>query len=207
MNPVQRNSNKTLFIHCPFDEKEEAKTLGAKWNSNEKLWYAPDEDSYGKLKKWHKKRALPLKKPYHRETSQKAPSNGTISASRNPHMPNWWFGPQAPLHASKEEVDNVVNYVTNDLREIAYCTRQKRVVPKDSRSHIWKLKWETLEYNMTNLKREWELTGETEKQYRARQACGSSYKGVWGGVPSVEQFRKMEMGFPIMSTAYDTRGD
>ena len=101
----------------------------------------------------------------------------------------------------------MINYVTNDLRGIAYCTRQKGPIPNDSRSYIWKLKWETLVSNMNNLKREWESTGETEEEYRARQACGSSYKGVWGGVPSVEQYRQMKEGAPVMSTSYDTRGD
>jgi len=59
------------FIHCPFEDKEEAKTLGAKWNRNEKWWYAPDEDTYKKLKKWHKKRTIPHEKPYQRESSKK----------------------------------------------------------------------------------------------------------------------------------------
>lgn len=114
----------TLYIHCPFEDKDEAKALGARWSPREKRWYAPDEATYGALKKWHKKRTLPREKPYQR-------------------------GPKS------------------------------------------KSAWD----------------GETKMEYRARQACGSAYKGVWGGVPSVEQHRMMKAGVNLPFTAYDTRGD
>jgi hypothetical protein len=37
-----------IFLTVSYDQKEEAKTLGAKWEPTKKLWYAPDE-SYTKL--------------------------------------------------------------------------------------------------------------------------------------------------------------
>ena len=40
--------------------------------------------------------------------------------------------------------------------------------------------------------RPWEQTGETQEIYNARHWCGSMYKGVWGGVPSVEQYKAMK---------------
>lgn len=129
---------------------------------------------------------------------------------KNPHIPTWWYGKQPPPDASKEEVRKVVNYVTNVLREIAFCTRRNQPVTKNPRSLTWLIKWETLVRQATdhaNSPPAWELTGETEADYRARQACGSCYKGVWGGVPSVDQYRAMKAGVDVPFTAYDTRGD
>jgi len=133
-------SSSKIFIYCPFSEKDEARALGAKWDVQNKKWYAPNDAIYGKLKKWHKK--PDSKKPYDRPKPAQPPIKPSV---------------QAPARGESQ--------------------------------------------------REWESTGETESEYRARQACGSYYKGVWGGVPSVSQYRAMKQGKPVMSTAYDTRGD
>lgn len=108
-----------IFVSCPYTQKEEAKALGAKWDPVNKKWYAPSNEVYGKLKKWH----VPSsdKKPYSR-----------------------------PKPLQQEE---------------------------------------------------------TAEEYKARQSCGSYYKGVWGGVPYLVDFRAMKQGKVVMSTAYDTRGD
>ena len=41
------------YIVCPFEEKEQAKELGARWDSNKRKWYALGDETYEKLKKWH----------------------------------------------------------------------------------------------------------------------------------------------------------
>ena len=41
------------YIVCPFEEKDQAKELGARWDSNKRKWYALDDETYDKLKKWH----------------------------------------------------------------------------------------------------------------------------------------------------------
>jgi len=43
---------KMKYIYVPFSEKDEAKSLGAKWNSVSKLWYIPDGLSVDKFDKW-----------------------------------------------------------------------------------------------------------------------------------------------------------
>ena len=48
-------------IHCPFKEKNEAKALGARWSATHKTWYAPDDDVYAQLAKWHKPDDKPQK--------------------------------------------------------------------------------------------------------------------------------------------------
>ena len=42
-------------IKCPFKEKDQAKELGARWNKDYKLWYAPSKEVYELLSKWHDK--------------------------------------------------------------------------------------------------------------------------------------------------------
>jgi len=41
-------TGKKIYLHVPFKEKEEAKALGARWDGQEKMWYAPNE-SHSKL--------------------------------------------------------------------------------------------------------------------------------------------------------------
>lgn len=41
-----------LYINVPFKEKDEAKSLGAKWDSKQKSWYVRDERDYPKFQKW-----------------------------------------------------------------------------------------------------------------------------------------------------------
>lgn len=42
-----------FYIYCPYKYQEEAKSYGAKWDKNKKLWYAPNKTTYDKLKKFH----------------------------------------------------------------------------------------------------------------------------------------------------------
>ena len=32
-----------IYLHVPFEQKDDAKSMGAKWDPEKKLWYAPDE--------------------------------------------------------------------------------------------------------------------------------------------------------------------
>lgn len=42
----------SLIINVPFSEKEEAKSLGAKWNPTLKKWYVDKRENYHKFSKW-----------------------------------------------------------------------------------------------------------------------------------------------------------
>jgi len=33
-----------IYLHVPFEQKDDAKSMGAKWDPEKKLWYAPDEN-------------------------------------------------------------------------------------------------------------------------------------------------------------------
>lgn len=41
-----------LILNVPYAEKDEAKALGARWNSELKTWYATNRREYAKFKKW-----------------------------------------------------------------------------------------------------------------------------------------------------------
>lgn len=42
----------SLIINVPFSEKDEAKSLGAKWNPTLKKWYVEKRENYHKFSKW-----------------------------------------------------------------------------------------------------------------------------------------------------------
>ncbi len=42
----------SLIIEVPFAEKDEAKSLGAKWNPELKKWYVEERQNYYKFEKW-----------------------------------------------------------------------------------------------------------------------------------------------------------
>jgi len=43
-----------VYLNCPFEEKDEAKALGAKWDWRQKKWYVTGEGDITKFAKWIK---------------------------------------------------------------------------------------------------------------------------------------------------------
>ena len=41
-----------LYLDCPFNEKDECKALGGKWDSDKKKWYIPDGVDASHFQKW-----------------------------------------------------------------------------------------------------------------------------------------------------------
>lgn len=41
-----------LLLNVPYEEKDEAKSLGAKWNPELKKWYIQNTEDCGKFMKW-----------------------------------------------------------------------------------------------------------------------------------------------------------
>jgi ribonuclease HI len=51
----ESSTEDVLFMNCPFNEKEQVKQLGARWNKEEKKWYAPNTSENRKnFAKWLK---------------------------------------------------------------------------------------------------------------------------------------------------------
>lgn len=42
-----------IILKVPFSEKDKAKALGARWNSERKAWYIPDGKDIAPFKQWH----------------------------------------------------------------------------------------------------------------------------------------------------------
>ena len=43
---------KKFYINCPYDEKDLAKTLGAKWDVEAKKWYVPEGIKIETFRRW-----------------------------------------------------------------------------------------------------------------------------------------------------------
>jgi len=41
------------YIVCPFEDKDAAKELGARWDGQKRKWYALGDETFEKLRKWH----------------------------------------------------------------------------------------------------------------------------------------------------------
>lgn len=56
-----------LKLKVPYSEKNEAKSMGAKWDAFEKTWFVPDEIDYNKFSKWfgNKEIDILLKPPFY----------------------------------------------------------------------------------------------------------------------------------------------
>lgn len=44
----------SLLLNVPYAEKDEAKSMGARWNPELKKWYVADKKDYHKFTKWYK---------------------------------------------------------------------------------------------------------------------------------------------------------
>jgi len=40
------------YLNCPFDEKDQAKALGARWDAAKKRWYVEDAKDLGPFARW-----------------------------------------------------------------------------------------------------------------------------------------------------------
>lgn len=49
---IKEPAKEKTFLHVPYAEKNLAKAYGAKWDRQEKLWYAPEGTDLAPLKKW-----------------------------------------------------------------------------------------------------------------------------------------------------------
>ena len=49
---MEFSMTKKFYINCPYDEKDLAKTLGAKWDLEAKKWYVPDGIKRETFRRW-----------------------------------------------------------------------------------------------------------------------------------------------------------
>ena len=45
-------SEEKIFLNCPFDDKDECKSLGGKWDGDARKWYITDDMEAAPFEKW-----------------------------------------------------------------------------------------------------------------------------------------------------------
>lgn len=48
----QRDLINIVYLDCPYTQKDEAKALGARWDTEEKLWYVPEGIDLMPFQRW-----------------------------------------------------------------------------------------------------------------------------------------------------------
>ncbi len=64
-----------INLKVPFNEKDQAKALGARWNAELKLWYVPQGVDSTPFEKWFVNSQIPTKSPI------KTPAKGTTDTT------------------------------------------------------------------------------------------------------------------------------
>lgn len=59
-----KKSEIATYLNVPFDEKDEAKSIGARWDGDAKCWYAPAGSDLSKFAKWANGSVKSVKKVY-----------------------------------------------------------------------------------------------------------------------------------------------
>ena len=49
------NKTKRLYIECPFEEKDECKALGARWDPKARKWFIPEGLDVKPFQQWYPK--------------------------------------------------------------------------------------------------------------------------------------------------------
>src|SRR4051794_2675640 len=52
VQPAAQKKVEKVYLAVPYDDKDAAKALGAKWDGEKKSWYAPGPEAARKLSKW-----------------------------------------------------------------------------------------------------------------------------------------------------------
>jgi hypothetical protein len=75
-----------IYLHISFEEKDDAKSMGAKWDPEKKLWYAPDESFKKLIEKYSTKQSKTTRvtKKTSSNTSNNSRDNTNIKESPKP---------------------------------------------------------------------------------------------------------------------------
>ena len=45
-------ANNRFYLNCPYDNKEDCKALGGRWDNDARKWYVPDDADRNLFKEW-----------------------------------------------------------------------------------------------------------------------------------------------------------
>jgi antirestriction protein ArdC/phage/plasmid primase-like uncharacterized protein len=96
------------FIQVPFREKDEAKSLGAKWDRQEQLWYVPAGVDAGRFAKWAQEAVMPAENaPKAGQTTEREGTSQGREASREREYLAVPYGERIAAKAAGAEWDKV----------------------------------------------------------------------------------------------------
>jgi len=84
--PIEHGPPPTItWLQVPFDEKDTAKGLGAKWDPEEKKWYVPPHLNLAPFHKWNIGKRIDLTCPFEDKDAAKQ-----LGAKWNPYTGTWY---------------------------------------------------------------------------------------------------------------------
>ena len=76
-------SNDRFYLNCPYDEKDDCKSLGGWWDNDARKWYVPNDVDRNLFKKWWpKKQEATL-------TSSQSPSVASVKEDNEEYEPTF----------------------------------------------------------------------------------------------------------------------
>jgi hypothetical protein len=115
------NTEGKVFLICPFEEKDEAKALGAKWDWATKLWYITADLDFTTFAKWLPPGSTPAVEACDSDSDDSETENDGESPSATATTA------EAPLAVEKNEAEVVVAEVKNEA-EVAIKDEDEAVV-------------------------------------------------------------------------------
>jgi hypothetical protein len=93
------------YLMVPFEEKEEAKRLGAQWDSEVKRWYIPDTRDTAQFEQWIPK--SPPKRQYPTEVPLPEKNPDSASYTRFREWYSWWLS-NLPVVEHKDHIGTFI---------------------------------------------------------------------------------------------------
>lgn len=183
-------------FNVAFARKDAAKALGAQWDADKKVWFAPSADIKTALVNAGFQPEVKVNQPFYAflnvpfDLKEMAKELG---ARWNPDKSSWF----APTRDVFDAVTNKLNALTNSLKSHVRLQAAPVMATPVAAAPV---------AAAPAAAQPWLATGETEQDYKNRYAMGSYYKGVFGGVPDPAQYQAMKKN-PNGLHFIDTRGD
>lgn len=90
-----------IFLDVPYSEKDEAKRLGAKWNSNARKWYVPEGCLLSSFEPW-----LPFFEPTERTAT--SPSDKAMLGQKKREQKGRKSKEPAKKTENKDRIDSII---------------------------------------------------------------------------------------------------
>lgn len=119
-----------LYLDVPYQEKDEAKALGARWNPDMKKWFVENKRNYYKFKKWFPKNFaehyIVCDYIYLVEKVRKCPYCKVLNKEVKVAVPHYYYFFEEP-----DEFGNFFEYIAGQMPRIVSLKTIKRMLNGD----------------------------------------------------------------------------